>query len=262
MSDKATSSQRAKAKSIRPLLTLFPYLLRYKKLVAGAVFFLFLAAVTTLALPMAVRRVIDNGFSADDAALINNYFTMLIVIALVLATASAMRYFFVITLGERIVSDVRRDVFGQVMNLSSTFYDTAKSGEIVSRLTADTTQIKSAVGATASLALRNTLLGTGALVMMIITSPSLSAIVIGVIPLIVLPIVAFGRRVRAKSRTAQDTLADASAYASEAIGAVRSFQAFTNEKFASDRYTDAVNTAFAAARSAVGARSYFCSLSV
>ncbi len=262
MSDKATSSQRAKAKSIRPLLTLFPYLLRYKKLVAGAVFFLFLAAVTTLALPMAVRRVIDNGFSADDAALINNYFTMLIVIALVLATASAMRYFFVITLGERIVSDVRRDVFGQVMNLSSTFYDTAKSGEIVSRLTADTTQIKSAVGATASLALRNTLLGTGALVMMIITSPSLSAIVIGVIPLIVLPIVAFGRRVRAKSRTAQDTLADASAYASEAIGAVRSFQAFTNEKFASDRYTDAVNTAFAAARSAVGARSVLTAFAI
>lgn len=262
MSDTSHSTQRAKSKSVRPLLTLLPYLARYKKLVAGAVFFLFLAAVTTLALPTAVRRLIDNGFSTDDAALINNYFSMLIVIALVLAAASSMRYFFVITLGERIVSDVRRDVFAQVMNLSSTFYDTAQSGEIVSRLTADTTQIKSAVGATASLALRNSLLGTGALIMMVITSPSLSAIVIGVIPLIVLPIVAFGRRVRTKSRTAQDTLASASAYASEAIGAVRSFQAFTNETFASKRYADAVDTAFAAARSAVGARAVLTAFAI
>lgn len=262
MSDKSNSTERAKSKSVRPLATLLPYMVRYKKLVAGAVASLMLAAVTTLALPTAVRRVIDNGFSADDAALINSYFSMLIIIALVLAAASALRYFFVITLGERIVSDVRRDVFAQVMNLSSTFYDTAQSGEIVSRLTADTTQIKSAVGATASLALRNTLLGTGALIMMVITSPSLSAIVIGVIPLIILPIVAFGRRVRAKSRTAQDTLASASAYASESIGAVRSFQAFTNEGLASNRYASAVDTAFAAARSAVGARAVLTAFAI
>ena len=262
MSDKSNSTERAKSKSVRPLATLLPYMVRYKKLVAGAVASLMLAAVTTLALPTAVRRVIDNGFSADDAALINSYFSMLIIIALVLAAASALRYFFVITLGERIVSDVRRDVFAQVMNLSSTFYDTAQSGEIVSRLTADTTQIKSAVGATASLALRNTLLGTGALIMMVITSPSLSAIVIGVIPLIILPIVAFGRRVRAKSRTAQDTLASASAYASESIGAVRSFQAFTNEDLASNRYASAVDTAFAAARSAVGARAVLTAFAI
>ena len=262
MSDVSNSTQREKSKSVRPLMTLLPYLARYKKLVAGAVLSLMLAAVTTLALPTAVRRVIDNGFSTDDAALINNYFSMLILIALVLAAASALRYFFVITLGERIVSDVRRDVFTQVMNLSSTFYDTAQSGEIVSRLTADTTQIKSAVGATASLALRNTLLGTGALFMMVITSPSLSAIVIGVIPLIVLPIVAFGRRVRTKSRTAQDMLANASAYASEAIGAVRSFQAFTNEGFAANRYARAVDTAFAAARSAVGARAILTAFAI
>ncbi|KAG1648843.1 ABC transporter B family member 1 [Nymphon striatum] len=257
-----SSSQRSKSQSIRPLATLLPYLGRYKKLVAGAIFFLLLAAITTLALPTAVRRVIDNGFSDADAMLINNYFSMLIIIAFVLSVASAMRYFFVITLGERIVSDVRRDVFSKVMNLSSTFYDTAQSGEIVSRLTADTTQIKSAVGATASLALRNTLLGTGALIMMVITSPSLSAIVIGVIPLIVLPIIAFGRRVRAKSRTAQDTLAEASAYATEAIGAVRSFQAFTNEGLASNRYANAVDKAFAAARSAIGARSILTAFAI
>ncbi len=256
------TEEREKSKTLRPLATLLPYLARYRKLVAAAVLSLFLAAITTLALPTAVRRVIDHGFSGEDAALINNYFTMLIAIALLLATASALRYYFVITLGERVVSDVRRDVFDNVMKLSSTFYDTAKSGEIVSRLTADTTQIKSAVGATASLALRNTILGIGALIMMVVTSPSLSGIIIAVIPLIVLPLIAFGRNVRSKSRNAQDTLADASAYASESIGAVRSFQAFTNESAASSYYTNAVDTAFGAARSAVKARSLLTAFAI
>jgi ATP-binding cassette subfamily B protein len=186
----------------------------------------------------------------------------LLAIAMLLAIASACRYFFVITLGERVVSDIRRDVFENVMTLSSTFYDTAQSGEIVSRLTADTTQIKSAVGATASVALRNIILGVGALIMMIITSPSLAGIVVGVIPLIVLPLIAFGRRVRAKSRKAQDTLANASAYASEAIGAVRSFQAFTNESGATHHYSNAVDTAFNAARSAIGARSLLTAFAI
>ena len=262
MTNVTKNAQRSRSKSIRPLITLFPYLMRYKKLATGAIIFLLLAAVTTLALPTAVRRVIDNGFSNENAALIDNYFSMLIFIALLLAMASALRYFFVITLGERVVSDLRRDVFENVMTLSSTFYDSAQSGEIVSRLTADATQIKSAVGATASVALRNIILGIGALIMMIVTSPSLSAIVIGVIPLIVLPIIAFGRRVRTKSRAAQDTLANASAYASEAIGAVRSFQAFTNETIASDQYTNAVNTAFNAARSAVSARAFLTAFAI
>ncbi|WP_018689164.1 ABC transporter transmembrane domain-containing protein [Ahrensia kielensis] len=262
MSNDVKRGQRAKSKSVRPLAALLPYLTRYKKLVAGAIISLFMAAITTLALPTAVRRVIDHGFSGEDAALVNSYFTMLLAIAMLLAAASACRYFFVITLGERVVSDVRRDVFQNVMTLSSTFYDTAQSGEIVSRLTADTTQIKSAVGATASLALRNTILGVGALIMMVITSPSLAGIVVGVIPLIVLPLIAFGRRVRTKSRTAQDTLANASAYASEAIGAVRSFQAFTNETAASNQYSDAVDTAFRAARSAIGARSILTAFAI
>ncbi|KPB00296.1 ABC transporter transmembrane domain-containing protein [Ahrensia marina] len=262
MSKDVKRGDRAKSKSVRPLAALLPYLARYKKLVIGAVVSLFLAAFTTLALPTAVRRVIDHGFSDENAALVNNYFTVLLAIAMLLAIASACRYFFVITLGERVVSDIRRDVFENVMTLSSTFYDTAQSGEIVSRLTADTTQIKSAVGATASVALRNIILGVGALIMMVITSPSLAGIVVGVIPLIVLPLIAFGRRVRAKSRKAQDTLANASAYASEAIGAVRSFQAFTNESGATRHYSNAVDTAFNAARSAIGARSILTAFAI
>lgn len=252
--DKSIIERREKSSSLRPLARLVPYIARYKFYVAGALFFLITAAATTLTLPTAVRRMIDFGFTANDAALINQYFSFLIILALVLAIASALRYFFVITIGELIVADVRRDVFAHVMMLSPAFYDTAQSGEIVSRLSADTTQIKSTFGATASLALRNLILGLGALGMMIITSPSLSAIVISAIPLIILPIILVGRRVRARSRIAQDTLAEASAFSTEAIGAVRTYQEYTNERLASRRYADAVTTAFNAARSSVAAR--------
>ncbi|MVA98522.1 ATP-binding cassette domain-containing protein [Nitratireductor sp. CAU 1489] len=243
-------------RSLRPLATLFPYLKRYPRLVAGAVVFLVLAAATTLTLPLAVRRMVDHGFSGADSVFIANYFTMLIVIAAVLALASACRYYFVISLGERVVADLRRDVFTHVTTLSPGFFDTVQSGEIVSRLTADTTQIKSAVGATASLALRNTILGVGALGMMVVTSPKLSLLVIGAIPVIVVPIVAFGRAVRRKSRAAQDMLAEATAFASEQIGAVRTLQAFTNENHVARKFAAAVENAFRAAQSSIFARSF------
>ncbi|MDP2732185.1 MAG: ABC transporter transmembrane domain-containing protein, partial [Hoeflea sp.] len=231
MAEQIERSQTAR-RSVRPLTRLFPYVRRYPGLVLGALVFLLLAAVTTLSLPMAVRRMIDHGFSAQDAGFINSYFSMLAGIAIMLALASACRYYFVITLGERVVSDIRRDVFDHVTHLSAAFYDANRSGEIVSRLTADTTQIKSAVGATASQALRNTILCVGAGVMMFITSPELSALVLGAIPLIVFPIVGFGRKVRKRSRDAQDRLADAMTFAGEAIGATRTVQAFNSEKVA------------------------------
>ena len=155
---------------------------------------------------------------------------MLVVLAALLALASGGRYYFVITLGERIVSDLRRDVFDHLTRLSPAFFDRTQSGDIVSRLTADTTQIKSAVGATASVALRNLILALGAIVMMVITSAKLSGLVIAAIPLIIIPLVAFGRSVRRRSRAAQDILANATAYASESIVSVRTLQAFTNEK--------------------------------
>ncbi|MCB1419016.1 MAG: ABC transporter, partial [Notoacmeibacter sp.] len=243
MASDTLETTEKRRRSLRPLARLMPYLGRYKALVAGALVSLVLAAATTLTLPMAVRRMIDHGFSDGDSDFISQYFSMLIVIAAVMALASACRYFFVITLGERVVSDVRRDVFDHVTALSPSFFDTAQSGEIVSRLTADTTQIKSAVGATASLALRNTLLGLGALAMMVVTSPKLSGLVIAAIPLIVIPLVAFGRSVRAKSRAAQDTLAEATAYASEQIGAVRTMQAFTNEGLVKQGFGAAVEAA-------------------
>jgi len=241
-------------RSLKPLRRLAPYVLRYRGQVVAALFFLALAAATTLTLPLAVRRMIDHGFSSTDSTFIANYFSMLVVIAALLALASACRYYFVVTLGERVVADIRRDVFAHVTTLSPAFFDRSQSGEIVSRLAADTTQIKSVVGATASVALRNVLLGLGALGMMVYTSPKLSGLVIAAIPIIVLPLVAFGRSVRAKSRQAQDTLAQATAYAGEQIGAVRTLQSFTNEKLVTGRFAKAVTTAFKAARSSIKAR--------
>jgi ATP-binding cassette subfamily B protein len=250
----ASGDQRRR--SVRPLRNLFPYITRYRKLAVGAIISLIVAAMTTLALPMAVRRMIDHGFQASGSTLIAEYFAALVAMAALLAAASASRYYFVITLGERVVADIRRDVFSHVTTLSPAFFDRAHSGEIVSRLAADTTQVKSAVGATASVALRNLILGLGAVAMMVVTSPKLSGLVIAAIPVIVLPLVAFGRSVRRKSRLAQDTLAEATAYASEQISAVRTLQAFTNEKLVTGRFADAVDAAFEAARASVFARSF------
>jgi ATP-binding cassette subfamily B protein len=256
MTAASQADDERRQRSLRPLARLFPYLGRYKGMVAAALFFLALAAAMTLTLPIAVRRMVDHGFTGGgDSTFIANYFSMLVVIAGVLAFASACRYYFVITLGERVVADVRRDVFAHVTELSPAFFDRSHSGEIVSRLTADTTQIKSAVGATSSVALRNAIMGLGAVAMMVVTSPKLSGLVIAAIPVIVLPLVAFGRSVRRKSRLAQDTLAGATAYASEQIGAPRTMQAFTAEEMVVGRFGEAVDRAFEAARSSVFARS-------
>lgn len=256
MAETGRSAEEDRRRSLQPLRRLSPYIMRYRGMVVGACISLATAAGVTLALPIAVRRMIDHGFSTSDSGFIANYFSMLVVMAALLALASACRYYFVITLGERVVADVRRDVFSHVTKLSPSFFDTAQSGEIISRLTADTTQVKSAVGATASVALRNVILGLGAVGMMVVTSPKLSGLVLVAIPVIVLPLVAFGRSVRRKSRAAQDTLAEATAYASEQIGAMRILQAFTNEKLVTGRFAKAVDTAFEAARSSVFARSF------
>ncbi|MBX4952016.1 ATP-binding cassette domain-containing protein [Rhizobium binae] len=251
-----------KRRSLRPLGRLAPYLMRYRGMVAGALVSLALAAITSLALPLAVRRMIDHGFTQSDGRFINSYFAMLMVMAIVLAIASALRYYFVITIGERIVADLRRDVFAHVTRLSPSFFDVNQSGEIVSRLTADTTQIKSAVGATASVALRNLILCLGAMGMMVVTSPKLSSLVIGAIPLIVFPLVAFGRSVRRRSRAAQDTLAEASTFANETIAATRTVQAFNGEDAAATRYGGAVESAYEAARAAIRSRALLTGIAI
>jgi ATP-binding cassette subfamily B protein len=243
-----------RARRLRPLASLLPYVARYRGRALAALVALIVAAVTTLIVPVAVRRMIDFGFSEEGVALINSYFMVMIAVAGVLAAASALRYYLVTTLGERIVADLRRDVFAHLTSLSQNFFDQAQTGEMMSRLTADTTQIKAAVGASVSVALRNLVLFVGAAGMMVVTSPRLSAFVLAAIPVIVLPLVAFGRAVRRRSRAAQDTLADASAYAAEMVGAPRILQAFTNEGLVRSRFGAAVERAFRAAVHSTKAR--------
>jgi len=243
-------------RSIRPFFAMMPFIARYRMRALGALLALLVASLATLAVPIAVRRMIDFGFSEERIGLIDQYFTVLIAVAAVLAAASALRYYLVTTIGERVVADLRATVFDHLTGLSATFFDTARTGELVSRLTADTTQIKTAVGTSVSVALRNLVLFLGSAVMMVVTSPRLSLFVIAVIPVIVLPLVAFGRMVRRRSRTAQDTLAEASAYAAELIGAMRILQAFTNEKLATGRFSAAVERAYSAALHSTRARAW------
>jgi len=248
--------------NVKPLRRLVPYLGRYRGRAVAALVALVVAALTTLVVPIAVRRMIDFGFSAQAVEMINSYFSVLIAVVAVLAASSAMRYYLVTALGERIVADLRADVFAHLTRLSSGFFDTAKTGEMISRLTADTTQIKSAVGASVSIALRNLVLFLGGAAMMVVTSPRLSLFVLGAIPIIVLPLVGYGRAVRKKSRQAQDTLAEASSYAGELIGAIRTLQAFTNELMARKRFSRAVEGAYDAARGATKARAVLTAIAL
>jgi ATP-binding cassette subfamily B protein len=247
---------------LRPLMALVPYVGRYRGRALLALIALTVAALATLTVPLAVRRMIDFGFSRDNASMLDNYFTVMIAVVAVLALASASRYYLVTTLGERIVADLRSDVFRHLTMLSQAFFDQAKTGELLSRLTADTTQVKAAVGSSVSVALRNFFLFIGAVVMMLVTSPRLSLFVLAAIPVIVLPLFAFGRSVRRRSRLAQDTLADASAYASELLGAIRTVQAFTNERIATGRFSLAVEGAFNAARQSITARAFLTGIAI
>jgi ATP-binding cassette subfamily B protein len=261
-SDNPPAPAPARAGRLRPLRLLTPYLRRYPWQVSAALLALLAAAITTLIVPIAIRRMIDFGFSQQSANLIDSYFAVMIAVAAVLAAASAARFFFVTRLGERIVADLREEVFGHLVSLSPAYFDVARSGELISRLTADTTQIKAAVGTALSVALRNLVLFGGAATMMVVTSARLSLFVLAAIPVIVLPLYGFGRAVRRRSRAAQDTLADASAYASELIGATRVLQAFTNEDLARSRFASAVELAFAAARASIRARAILTAIAI
>jgi ATP-binding cassette subfamily B protein len=248
--------------SFRPLMALKPYVLKHKVMVIWALAALLVAAAATLAVPLAVRRMIDLGFSGIEPDLIDKYFITLVGVGLILALASAARFYCVNWLGERIVADIREDVFKHLAGLSPAFYDVAHSGEVTSRLTADTTQIKGAAATVISQALRNILLVIGAVAMMVVTSPKLSLAVVVAIPLIMLPLVAYARSVRALSRRAQDTLAQASAYASESLAQVRVLQAFGNEQAATARFSGAVERSFDAAKARARARAGLTAIAI
>lgn len=250
-----TGEEPGRKASLQALRSLIPYAFRYKGQMAAALAALLVATVATLALPLAARQVIDHGFSQADGQLIDTWFVLLLAVVGVLALASAIRYYLVTSLGERVVADLRNAVFRHLVHLDAAFFDSARSGEIISRLTADTTQVKTVFGVSLSMALRNSLLFVGAAAMMVWTSPKLSALVLIAIPVIVLPLVFSGRAVRRRSRKAQDRLADASAFAAEAMGSVRTMQAFVMERETGNRFERAVRDAYEAARNSIGARS-------
>ncbi len=257
-----TEQKAKKAKSLRPLLMLRPYILKHPRMLALAGLALVVSAIAMLAVPMAARRMVDFGFADRVGTFINQYFLMLILIGLVISCASSARFFLVNWLGERVVSDVRSDVFRHMASLGPAFYDRTHSGEIMSRLTADTTLIKSASGSTISQAVRNLIMLVGGLVMMFVSSPWLSMMALVAIPLIMAPFLIAGRVVRRLSRRAQDTLAESSAYAAENLAAVRTMQAFTHETVVADRYSAAVERSFDAVVARLKSRAVLTGLTI
>jgi ATP-binding cassette, subfamily B, bacterial len=241
------AERRERSKSLTPLRALKPFIVPYRGTIAAAAAALVVAAAATLVLPVAVRGVIDHGFSAEDASRIGQYFLALIAVAGVMGVAAATRFYFVTWIGERVTADVRARVFSHVLSLSPNFFEKTRTGEVLSRLTADTTLIQVVVGSSASFALRNTVMAIGAIAMMVITSPKLAALCLIGVPLVVLPIILFGRRVRRLSRDSQDRIADTSAYAGESLNAVATVQAFTHEDADRAHFAHAVEDSFAAA---------------
>jgi ATP-binding cassette, subfamily B, bacterial len=253
MSSADAGSKRSRV-SLGALRPLAPYALVHRTRIVLALIALAVASGATLVVPIAVRRMIDFGFSDANAGIIRAYFLAMIGVVAVLALASGARYYLVMTLGERVVADLRADLFTHLTRLDPSFFDSEKTGDIASRLSADTTQLKATFGASASLALRNLFLFVGAIAMMVVTSPKLSAFVLAAIPVIVLPLYAAGRSVRERSRRAQDRLADATAFATESLSAVRVMQSFLAERFTSGRYREAAFGAYEAARAMAQAR--------
>ena len=234
----------------------WPYVARYAVCASLAGVALLVAAAATLAMPVAVRYVIDDGFSGGSGASIESSFIFLMLAAGLLALASAARFYFVSWLSERVICDIRTDILGRVLLLSPAFFDETRTGGLVSSLTVDAAQVEKAMGTALSVALRNLLLLCGAVAMMVMTSPFLSVLIVGIAPLVVLPVVAFGRMVKRRSRHARELLADAVSCASEAVGAVRTIQAFNATRSVLDRFSGAMENAFDASRRAMLARAF------
>ena len=237
-------ADRPKGSSLRPLRALLPYIRPYAGILGLAIAALLLASAAQLALPVAVRYLIDGGLVADDPANINKYFLGLFAVAMAFGTFAALRFYLVSWLGERVVADLRNAVYRHVVRLDPTFFEVTKTGEVLSRLTTDTTLIQSISGTGISFALRAALNLTGATVMLAVTSPKLTGMIFLLVPLVIVPIIIIGRRVRVLSRASQDRIADSSGLAGETLNAIATVQAFTMENLQGERFADAVRKAF------------------
>jgi len=215
---------------------------------------LIVAAGTVLGLGSGLRTLVDEGFSTGNAALLDRAVLILFGVVFVLGAASYARYFLVSWIGERVVADIRKAVFGHVLTLSPAYYEVTRSGEVLSRLTADTTLLQMVIGSSVSIALRNFLLLIGGLVLLIVTSAKLTALVLLVVPAVLVPILTYGRRVRRLSRESQDRVADVGAYINETLDAIRTVQAFGHEPFDEEHFGGRVEGAFATAVRRISAR--------
>ncbi len=256
------AARRPKGRSLRPLRQLVPFILRYPFMLLGALGALTLATLATLALPISVRFMIDKGFSGADIELINQYFYAMFVVAIILGLASAARFYFVTWIGERVTADLRRAVYDHITRLSPSFFEVTRTGEVLSRLTADITLIRQVVASSASVALRNLFLFFGSAIMLVYTSPSLSALAGLALPVVILPVIIFGRVVRRLARASQDRVADTSAHATETLGAMNIVQAFTHEVEDRARFGASVEAAFRVAAWRVAARAALTAIAI
>jgi ATP-binding cassette subfamily B protein len=243
--------KRAGFAAAAPLRQLWPYVRPYRGLVALWLGALCLSSLATLSLPVAVRFMIDRGFSGQDPAAIDRWFAALLAVAIFLAVATAARFYFVSLLGEKVIADLRRSLYARLLRLDIEFFERTRSGELVSRLSADTELLRTVVGSSASVALRSVVTFIGSSAALAWTSPRLAGFAAIGIPLVILPIVFFGRRVARLSREAQDRVADANARASESLNAIHTVQSHAREAYESERFAGAVGIALNAARSRI-----------
>lgn len=249
----AETEDREKSKQLGALAGLWPFMRPYRLLMVAAGLALVLTATVSLMLPLAVRRVVDN-FGAEDGAILDLYFSAALGIAALLALGTALRYALVTRLGERVVADIRKAVFDRVIGLSPAFYEKIMTGEVLSRITTDTTLILSVIGSSVSIALRNLLIFIGGLILMLFTSAKLTGMVLLIVPLIIVPILTLGRRLRKLSRENQDWIANSSGNASEALLSVQTVQAFTHEGQSRARFADVTEKSFDSARRRITTR--------
>ena len=245
--------EREKSREIGALRALLPFMWPYRVLMLAAFFALVATAVISLALPLAVRRVVDN-FGSQELGLLDQYFMAAILIAGLLAIGTGLRYALVTRLGERVVADIRKEVFDRVIGMSPAFYERIMTGEVLSRITTDTTLIQSVLGSSVSIALRNLLILLGGMLLMLLTSAKLTGLVLLIVPAVVVPILVLGRRLRVISRENQDWIAASSGNASESLSAVQTVQAFTHETASRGAFADMTEGAFDAARRRIRTR--------
>lgn len=245
--------ERAKSRNISALKTLWPFVLPYRSLALNAVFALVLTASLSLVLPIAVRRVVD-AFDTEVAEILDQYFMAAIAIAALLAIGTGLRYYLVTLLGERVVADIRKAVFDRTIGMSPSFFEKIMTGEVLSRITTDTTLILSVIGSSVSIALRNALILFGGLIFMLLTSAKLTGLVLLLVPAVLVPIIVLGRRLRVLSRENQDWIAASSGNASEALLSVQTVQAFTHERESRSVFGMMTERSFVSAKTRVGVR--------